>query len=132
MKITIDLPDDIALPNIEQIIKRCIEELIIKHKNYGDSWKTTLDIDWWKMRIENEIDEFKKAIDNPARERKLINIINICMFTHTLLDHFTKTKSYQEKYNEIVNRAQKLVKEFEKQGDYRLKLVVGKVLGAIK
>jgi len=72
-------------PQFPRIILDCINELEIKFKDYGNTWEDG-NQQYWFERINNEIDEYHKAIGLPARRRKLLNIINMCAMNITNID----------------------------------------------
>lgn len=82
--INFEIPDDMTVPEFAQFTRDALKELVIKFPCYGNSWEQC-DLDFWNKRLENEVEEFKKALTPAAKVRKLVNIFNIAAMARTVI-----------------------------------------------
>ena len=64
---------------IDMLIDAGMKELIIKYPAYGNSYLDTdkLNLAFWKKRLTNEIQEYKKCLTPQERKRKIVNLFNL-------------------------------------------------------
>jgi len=64
---------------IESLIDAAFSELKIKYPAYHNSYQDTdkLNLSFWKKRLSNEVNEYKKCLTSAERKRKLANLFNL-------------------------------------------------------
>jgi len=94
------MAEEIKLPNYEDIIKLCVEEMRIKFKNYGNDWLTSDDV-YWKERLKKEVEEYYESMTIDSEKRKLLNIINIAAMAHETADNNRGCRQHEATFSII-------------------------------
>lgn len=68
-------------PNFDQITKDCKKKIDESFIDYGNSWKYNSDDDFWKIRIQNEIDEIWESENPKQMEKEIIDAVNVLAMT---------------------------------------------------
>ena len=72
-----DMHDPRAI--LSEILNVSNEELCDKFKHYGNSYTDPqrCDLKFWRKRLANEVQEYKKCLTPAERKRKLANLFNL-------------------------------------------------------
>lgn len=84
-KVRPDNIKEIKLPNYVKITEKCVKEMLIKFKNYGNNW-VNLDDLYWKERILKECKEYNESMTIDSEKRKLLNILNMVAMAYETAD----------------------------------------------
>lgn len=78
----------IKQPFWDRIVENCEEKIKEKFKEYGNNWEYTTDSEFWKKRLQGEVDEVKEKLWEFPDELKLmkecIDVINICAMIYSI------------------------------------------------
>ena len=93
---------EIKLPHYEEVIVKCVHEMRIKFKNYGNDWLTSDDL-YWKERLTKEIKEYCESMTIDSEKRKLLNIINIAMMAYETAETNRGCRQHMADFEDIVS-----------------------------
>ncbi len=68
-------------PDFGTLVTKCIEELGIKYRQYGNTWLEQDDL-YYKERLEKEVKEYLDSMTVESEKRKLLNIVNIAAMAY--------------------------------------------------
>jgi len=74
--------ETIKQPYWGRIVESCEEKIKEKFKEYENSWEVTSDSEFWKQRVQGEVDELKEKLwqfpDELKVMKECVDVINIC------------------------------------------------------
>lgn len=81
----------IKFPHFREINIECRNKIIVKFKQYGNSWvQWNPDLKWWKKRLNKEIKEIFLSTNPVERQREIVDAINILSMMYENNKKFVK------------------------------------------
>ena len=97
------------VPNWQELSKAAIDVVYERFDAYGNAW-IKHDAKYFGIRMQNEVDEFKKAMSDAERRRKCLNILNLAMMAHTVCNDAPKeTCAHVASHEDLVASIDKVI-----------------------
>lgn len=86
-----------ATPNFIEIMHQCQQKMEESFPKYGNSWLHFNGLEFWKKRLDGEIDEVWKAKTFEDYQKEIQDAINILAMMHDRYDDWFFSEGFRDK-----------------------------------
>ncbi len=82
------MSETIKQPYWNRLVEECKNKIEKKFKEYENSWEYTTDSEFWKKRLQDEVNELKEKLwqfpDELKVMKECVDVINICAMIYSI------------------------------------------------